>query len=74
MYMISKKNKKLILFSLLLTFLLVAGFSTKSYAEGLYNMAVSARVQPHYEIVASGDNLYVTTNMKVFVNGKQSNN
>lgn len=67
----SPPPRKLIL--LVVSGLLVTGLASLSvvYAQTISTIVVSAVVPPTYSVSAKGDNLYVQTNMKLFVNGKR---
>jgi hypothetical protein len=58
-------------FAMLLALCLVITFVTFSYAQELYNLSVTASVPPHYKVAANGNQLFINTNMKVFINGKE---
>lgn len=63
-----QKNGFKIIYILLL--LVVLTYFTKGYAQAIYEYVVSATVPPHYNVKARGDNLYIQTNMKVYINSK----
>ncbi len=60
-----KKSLKIIIILLLL---IMFAFITKGYVQAIYGFVVNATIPPHYTVKAEGDNLYIQTNMKVYLN------
>jgi hypothetical protein len=65
-----RMQKKSFIVTYLLLLLIIFAFFTKSYAQAIYGDFVSAIVPPHYNLKAVGDNLYIQTNMKIYINNK----
>jgi len=69
----SKSGKKRITLLLLITLIviLLAVPPAITYAQGLLQFVASVSVQPYYKVQAKGNNLYIKTNMALFVNNKK---
>jgi len=69
---IKMTRKKILLVSSLVIISFIVFFTTLSYAKAAYsNVGISASIPPHYEVKTINDILYVTTNMKMIINGKE---
>jgi hypothetical protein len=64
----TKNSRKIILISMFLALCLVITLATVAYAQ---HLSVTASVPPHYTVEANGNNLFIETNMKVFINSKE---